>query len=393
MRVSVGVDVGKADHWVCAIGPDGAVLLDRRVANRPGDLAEAMAALAGLGGPVRAGLDVLGGVGGLVFGMLSAAGFTVAHVPGLAVNRAREASVGGENKSDPRDARAIAEQVRVRSDLRQIEPRTEVDLEIGLMARRRAELTQAQTQRLSRLGDLICSIFPGLEQALDLRLKGSLHLLARYVTPEEIRAAGARGLRRHMGRAGGAVRAAAMIDKVLEAANAQTIQLPGERPTARLVRELAAEALAARQRLGEIDKELEGLVDRHPDGALVRSLPGMGAVLAASFIAHAGPLTRFRSADALAAAAGLAPVLRQSGKSRRLRRANGGHRQLKHALFLGAFCAIQRDPISRAFYQRKRSEGKTHTQAIVALARRRINVLWAMLHSRTLYQPPLALAS
>ena len=104
--------------------------------------------------------------------------------------------------------------------------------------------------------------------------------------------------------------------------------MPGERTAAALVRELAAEALAARRRLAELDRALEALLARHPDAALIRSLPGMGAVLTAGFIAAAGPLARFRSADALAAAAGIAPVLRQSGKVRFLRRPTGGNKAL-----------------------------------------------------------------
>ena len=68
--------------------------------------------------------------------MLSQAGLTLVHVPGLAVNRARQGTVGGENKSDPRDVRTIAEQVRVRRDLRSIAPATELDLEIRLLASR-----------------------------------------------------------------------------------------------------------------------------------------------------------------------------------------------------------------------------------------------------------------
>ena len=81
-----------------------------------------------------------------------------------------------------------------------------------------------------------------------------------------------------------------------------------------------------RARLIALDRELLALLDRHPDAALIRSLPGMGVVLTAEFIAEAGDLSRFRSADALAAAAGIAPVLRQSGKTRFLRRPAGGNK-------------------------------------------------------------------
>jgi transposase len=162
--------------------------------------------------------------------------------------------------------------------------------------------------------------------------------------------------------------------------------------SARLIKELASEALATRTRLASLDRELEDLLDRHPDAALIRSLPGMGAVLTAELIAQAGSLSRFRSADALAAAAGIAPVLRQSGKVRFLRRPTGGNKGLKRVFYQSAFCSLGH-PDSRAFYDRKRREGKRHHQAVLALARRRINVLWAMLNSRQPFQQNFKLAA
>jgi transposase len=117
-----------------------------------------------------------------------------------------------------------------------------------------------------------------------------------------------------------------------------------------------------------------------------------GVVLTAELIAEAGNLSRFRSADALAAAAGIAPVLRQSGRSRFLRRPSGGNKSLKRVFYQSAFCSLGHDD-SRAFYDRKRRAGKHHHQAVIALARRRINVLWALLTSRQLFQQNFKLAA
>jgi transposase len=150
------------------------VQIDRKLLNTPADIASLADQLGTLGGTVRIGLDVVGGIAGLAEAMLATAGFALVHVPGLAVNRARQGTVGGENKSDPRDARTIADQVRTRTDLRPIEPATELDLEIRLLVGRRRDLVDAQTQRLARLHDLLVSIFPGLERRLDLTTKGPL---------------------------------------------------------------------------------------------------------------------------------------------------------------------------------------------------------------------------
>jgi len=384
MGIWVGIDIAKHIHWATAIDDLGQVVLDQRVPNDPAALQQLIEALAGLGDEPVIGLDVVGGIAALAQALLGAAGFRLVHVSGLAVNRARQGTTGGEHKSDPRDARVIAEQVRTRRDLRPIEPVSELDLELRLLVGRRGDLQVEQTRRLARLHDLLVGIHPGLERVLDLTTKGGLWLVSRYVTPAEVRAAGRQGLIEHLQGAGGlsARQVQTLADRALAAAAAQHLTVPGERLAASLVRE----ALACRQRVGELDRDLARLLERHPDAALIRSLPGMGAVLTAEFIAMAGPLTRFRSADALAAAAGLAPVLRQSGKVRFQRRPSGGNKALKRVFYQSAFCSLS-SPDSRAFYARKRREGKRHHQALIALARRRIDVLWAMLHTRQPFQP------
>ena len=67
-----------------------------------------------------------------------------------------------------------------------------------------------------------------------------------------------------------------------------------------------------------------------------------------------------------------------------LRRPNGGNEGLKRVFYQSAFCSLAHDD-SRAFYDRKRREGKHH-QAVIALARRRVDALWAVVHSRTPFQ-------
>src|SRR5271166_4637726 len=109
MRISVGIDIAKEIHWVTAIDADGAVQIDRKLPNTPADIATLSDELTALRGTVRIGLDVIGGIAGLAQAMLAEAGFALVHVPGIAVNRARQGTVGGENKSDPRDARTIAD--------------------------------------------------------------------------------------------------------------------------------------------------------------------------------------------------------------------------------------------------------------------------------------------
>lgn len=398
MRVAVGIDVAKEFHWVRAIGSERSeLLIDRRVGNQPQSIADLVAQLEVLRaehGSLRVGIDVVGGIAGLVTAMLLEAGFELVHVPGLAVNRARQGTTGGEHKSDPRDAGVIADQVRHRRDLRRVEALTELDAEVRLLVGRRRELVTDQTRRINRLRDLLASIHPGLDRVVDPTQKAGQQLLARYVTPAEIRRAGKRRLVDHI-RKGGRVslrHVETLADRALASAKAQTVAIPGEQVAAGLVRELASEAARARARIAELDTQLEEALVRHPDAALIRSLPGMGVTLTAEFIAEAGSIDRFPTPDRLAAAAGLAPVLKQSGKVHYLKRASGGNKTLKRVFFQSAFCSLGH-PASKAFYTRKRAERKSHHQAVIALARRRVDVLHAMLRNREPYETRLPKAA
>jgi len=394
MRYFAGIDVAKDLHWICLIDENASVLLDKSLPNTQEDIDAICIELQRFKGNLVIGLDVMGSVAAFLEAALILQGFSLVHVPGIAVNRARVGFTSGETKSDPKDARVIAEQTRTRRELRVVTFDDETTIAIRVLVGRRHDLTQDQTRRISRLRRLVGAVHPRLEKALDFNGLGPLHFLSRFVTPTEIRGAGSDGLIAHLQIRSRLRNREVLADIALKCALAQHTVVPGESAMAEMARELASEAIAVKERLSRLDEQLEGLLSRHPDAALIRSLPGMGVILTAEFIATAGTIARFRSADAMAAAAGLAPVLRQSGRSRTWRRTFGGDKDLKRVFYQSAFCACSiGDPISKAFYDRKRREGKHHTQALIALARRRVTVLWTMLKTRSEFDPKRALAA
>src|SRR5215813_1682850 len=195
MAVAVGVDVAKEFHWAALVHAEtGTVLTSRRVDNDPAAiqaLIDEIRAAEAEHGSATVAIDVLGGIAGLLQIMVLDAGLRLVHVSGLAVNRARRATRGGERKSDPRDAKVIADQIRLRGDeLRPVDAVTDVDADLRLLVGRRHDLVVDQTRRIGRLRDLLTSIHPGLERRIDATPKTDLALLARYVTPAEIRRAG-----------------------------------------------------------------------------------------------------------------------------------------------------------------------------------------------------------
>jgi transposase len=110
------------------------------------------------------------------------------------------------------------------------------------------------------------------------------------------------------------------------------------------------------------------------------SMPGVGIKTAANILLAVGDCSDFPDAAHLAAYAGIAPVTRRSGTSIRGEfPARSGNKRLKNALFRSAWVASNCHEASRAYYAKKRAEGKRHNAAVMCLARRRCNVIFAML--------------
>ena len=182
--------------------------------------------------------------------------------------------------------------------------------------------------------------------------------------------------------------ASSIAEAAVAAAKTQTVRLPGEEVAAALVAELAQGVISLDERIQSTDADIEGRVRRHPVAEVITSMPGIGFRLGAEFLAAFGDPTLIGSADQLAAWAGLAPVPRDSGKrTGRLHTPQRHSRRLRRVMYMSALTAIRCDPQSRAYYQRKRDEGKRPIQATICLARRRTNVLYALIRDNRTWQP------
>jgi transposase len=275
----------------------------------------------------------------------------------------------------------------MRPDLGVLEPGEEELAGLQLLLARRRDLVTDQSRTIIRLKEALLALFPALERALDLNRKGALRLVARYQTPAQIRRTGRKRMATYLRNRCCVKGADAMAGKALSAAKAQSVTLPAEDVAARMVAELAKEVLSLKDHIKTIDEEIGQRFFARPEAPILTSLPGMGPILGAEFLVSAGDLSAFDSADKLAAYAGLVPAANDSGKrTGNDRRMRGGNKLLKRVFYQSAFASLRSAPESRAFYDRKRSEGKKHTQALIALARRRVNVLWAMLRDGTTFE-------
>jgi transposase len=139
-----------------------------------------------------------------------------------------------------------------------------------------------------------------------------------------------------------------------------------------------------------LDEQIAQAFEQHPNAASIQSMPGFGPILGAGLLVAAGDLRAFPSAGHLAAAAGLVPVPNDSGRrSGNLHRPHRYSRPLRRVFYLSAQTSMMREGPNREYYLKKRQHGRTHSQAVIALARRRVDVLWALLRDdRTWQQAP-----
>lgn len=378
-----GIDLGKHSHWVTVLDQDGSPIIDEPLRNLPRAMTDLASRLRQLTAEVRVGCDVRGGPADFLTVALNTQGIDLFHVSGLAVASARRTFPTGEFKSDRRDAMVIAQQVRIHIHWSRISIPNENDAQISLLVTQRHQLIDDQTRSISRIHKMVLSIFPELAQILDFKSKFSLLLLSKCATPEKIRSLDETELAKLHGKRR---KDSTIFRKILDAACKQTLCVPGQRSTAKFVHEMCREALGRREKIIKIEKRISEILHKHHDAHLMMSLPGFGPILTAELISRIGSIKRFRSADCLASTAGIAPVGRHSGMSSYVRRPFGGNKRLKTIFYQAAFSALH-TPESRRFYDRKRKEGKTHKQAVIALARRQVTVLWAVLRDQKPYRP------
>ena len=389
VNVWIGLDVGKEEHFAEVLDDDGERIFARSVVND-------QAALEGLldraGGHGTAGLviDQPGSIAQLVLAVARSRQIPVAYVPGLVMRRAADL-YPGEAKTDKRDAFIIADTGRTR--------RKRVHwLDVGsdeLLDRLRIlngfdiDLAADQTRLANRCRDALTSVSPGLERAVGARLNqaGVRDLLASYPTLTALKAARRARLTKTVGARSPRLAAAKIVDAVLAALDAQSVTVPAEATIGRVIAELVTELDRVFARRDALAGEIEEVFLAHPFGELLSSMPGIGPRTGSRILAEIGDGSRFADGDKLASYAGLAPVTRQSGKSiNGESKSRRGNHRLKNAMFLAAFASL-RSPDSKAFYDRKRAEGKRHNAALICLARRRCNVILAMLRNRQPYTP------
>ena len=386
--VFLGLDVGKDNHHAVGLDPDGKRLHDGPLPNTEPKLKALFDKLAAHG-PLLVVVDQPATIGALPVAVARAAGHQVAYLPGLAMRRIADL-YPGRAKTDARDAFIIADAARtLPHTLRPVDVGDDALAELEVLVGFDDDLAGEATRIANRIRGLLTGIHPALERTIGPRIShpAVLEILSRCGGPAGIAKAGRRKLtaiaKVHAPRMG-----ERLVEAIMTALGEQTVTVPGTAAADTVLPRLADSLKTVLQQRRQVAEQVEGILDAHPLAGVLTSMPGIGVRTAARILLEVGDASNFASSGHLAAYAGIAPVTRNSGTSIKGEHpARTGNRQLKRAFFLAAFAALS-DPTSRTYYNKKRAEGKKHNAALICLARRRCDVLYAMLRNGTHYRHP-----
>ena len=291
-------------------------------------------------------------------------------------------------KDDARDTRALAEFLRMNeARLRPLQPQVPATALMRHLVRLRESLVQDRTTQKQRLIGHLQPYAPEITGLLDdLSTPWNLQLLLAYPTMKRLRAAKPSSLRSfaHEHRMAGKT-----FRKLVEALRQPPVPVPDylDEPHAAEVTVRAQMIQQLDAAIRDLDRKLEDLISKHPDGNILDSLPCQGtSTVSAIWSGLEEGAKMFRSADELAAHWGAAPVTLQSGRRKSVRHRKACDHTLRQALLCFSRITARRENCwAHDYYRQKRTEGKGHWGALRCVARKWLRILWTLFMTQTPY--------
>jgi Transposase/Transposase IS116/IS110/IS902 family len=389
--IFVGVDWAEAHHDFCVMDEAGTVLIKGRVADSAQGLRE-LHERVGLHAEepeeVCVGIEV---DRGLLITALLGAGYAVYAVNPLASARYRDRHATSGAKSDPGDAKVLADLVRTdRHNHRQVAGDTELVEGIKILARGHQNTIWNRQRQINALRSSLREYYPGALAAFgtDLSNNDAVSVISVAPTPDlgrqlsrsKIAAALRRG-----GRMRSIEKRAAEIQEALRGDYLQAppaiVEAHGE-----VARSSVALIDAYTKQIASLELALTEHFEQHPDAKVVLSLPGLGTVLGARVLGEFGDdPNRYASAKHRKNYGGSSPITKTSGRSYIVLSRHARNRRLADSLDRWAFCSLTSSAGARNYYDEMRARGKTHRQATRQLANRWVGILHVCLERHELY--------
>jgi len=384
-----GIDWADRHHDVVVIDEAGRKVAQLRVEHTPEGLTKLVTFLRDIA-PLEQFACIIEIKHGLLITALLEAGVSLYPVNPKTIDRKRSASGA---KTDLIDAYVLAKHGRAEfTDLRRLSPDNPSVAELKALTRDQDGLIQMQTRLVNQLTACLKAYYPvALKLFSKLQQKSTLLFLQAYPTPEALQVATREQLATLLRQAGHPTpeKAAAKIREAVHHPHLQADEVT-IRTKSRLMLALVAQLVPLLEQIAAYDKQITALFLTHPDRQIFESLPGAGKRLAPRLLAEWGDdRSRYAESRSIQALAGTCPVPWKSGEYATVHHRFASLKPLRNALHQFAWESTQQEAWANDYYQRKRTEGKSHSMAVRALANVWVRILFAMWCKGQAYQPTI----
>lgn len=386
----VGIDIAKHTHQASVMNPDGSLIgRSIKISNTSSGFEAFIEKLHNIDPDLshfEFGMESTGHYWLNLYTHLSDLGCTV-HVINPVQSDALRGLYIRQTKNDIKDSAIIADVIRIG---RYCETTVSDDKMLALrdLTRQRFYLVDMISDLKRKSLTLIDRIFPEYPKLFsDTFGSTSLELLANCNTPEDIIAIDTDKLVKMLSTASKGRFKHEKAEKIKAAAQNSFGALLCTDSTSFMLKQFVEQIKFLENQLDELNEMIsERLAEFNSP---ITSITGIGDVLGASILSEIGDISRFESADKLAAFAGIDPTVSQSGNflGTKNKMSKRGSPYLRRAIWLAATAAILHDPAIKAFYDRKKAQGKHHYVCVGYICRKLINIIFSVLKSGQPYQP------
>lgn len=385
--VSIGIDWADREHAFAATLPDGTIE-QGSFKHSPAAIKQWIDSFQKRFPQATLDICIETSRGALINALVQFDGVAIYPVNPYAISSYRKAFSHGGGKSDPVDAKLIMQFLtQHKQGIRPLNPNSPLTRELDALTKHRRNLVDQRVALSNQLSALLKAYFPAL---IDLGAAKPyavflLAILMRWPTLADVQKAGPAKLRKLLLGLGTKARIEQRIELLMKAIPLSTDEVL-LRTNARLAKAIAGQLQQLNKSIKEYDLEIKRLVQTHEDFAIFESLPGASDKTQARMIAAMGDdRARFDSPESLQAAAGIAPLTTQSGKSRKVSRRWASTTFMMQTFHEFAGLSIRKCQWAKAYYESQKAKGKSSNSAKRALAYKWIRIIHRCWVTKTPY--------
>lgn len=389
--IYAGVDIAKADHVIAAVDETGAeVARPMAFKNTEAGFERCVAWLESVAqteDDVFVGMEATGHYWMACFAYLTAAGYRACVVNPMQVSAMRRLKGLSGVKNDRIDSLLVAETLR-QGDYDETRLATDEVQALKQLTRYhqglKQELATVKTQAICVL-DAYFPEYAGLFS--DMFGAASLKVLSECPTPSEVARKRASSIAKMLSEGSHGRLGADRAARVKAAARSSVGIRLGEDAASFQIKTMVSQIEFLNATIAKVEREVEGLLERVEPN--ITTIPGVSTTTGAQIVAEIGDVKRFKNAASIVKYAGLNSGVDESGKfsAEGVPITKQGSPYLRRSLWLAANRARQYDPRLKAFYDKKRREGKPHRVAVTAVARKLCHVVYAVMRDGEPYDP------